>query len=94
MPPEIHYHYSIPPIGSKTIREEEYEIYPTNTLLYLAATDKESGGEIVEYSINGKPVVSEIPIQNLVPGNYIIKVIAYDVLKNKSEKEIKFSIEK
>jgi hypothetical protein len=93
-PPEIHYHYSVSAIGSKTIRDEEYTIYPTNTQIYLAATDKKAGGEMVQYTINDGPVKTEIPVRGLLPGNYIIKIIAYDVLKNRSEREIKFAIEK
>lgn len=94
LPPDIHYQYSVLAIGSKKVRDEEYTIYPTNTQIYLGATDKESGGEIIQYSINGMPLKTELPIKNLLPGNYIIKIVATDVLKNKSEKEIKFSIEK
>ncbi len=94
LPPDIHYQYSVLAIGSKQVRDEEYTIYPTNTQIYLGATDKESGGEIIQYAVNGGPLKSELPIKNLLPGNYIIKIIATDVLKNKSEKEIKFSIEK
>jgi hypothetical protein len=94
LPPDIHYQYSVVAIGSKKVRDEEYTIYPTNTQIYLGATDKESGGEIIQYSVNGGPLRTELPIKNLLPGNYIIKIIATDVLKNKSEKEIKFSIEK
>ena len=92
-PPEIHYHYSIIAIGTKKVRDEEYTIYPPNTLIYLAATDRNSGGEVVQYSINAGPVKTEIPIEGLLPGNYKIKILAYDVLKNKSEKEIGFAIE-
>lgn len=93
-PPEIHYHFSVSAIGSKTVRDEEYTIYPMNTQIYLAATDKRAGGEMVQYSVNGGPVKTDIPVRDLTPGNYIIRIMAYDVLKNKSEKEIKFAIEK
>jgi len=93
-PPEIHYHFSVPAIGTKTVRDEEYTIYPTNTQIYLAATDKKAGGESVQYTVNGGQVMKEIPVKDLLPGNYIIKIIANDVLKNKSEQELKFAIEK
>jgi hypothetical protein len=93
-PPEIHHHFSVSPIGTKTVRDEEYTIYPTHTQIYFAATDKDAGGELIQYAINGTPLKTDIPVKDLLPGNYIIKIIAYDVLKNKSEKEIRFAIEK
>jgi hypothetical protein len=94
LPPEIIYHFSVESIGTKNVREEAYTIYPTNTMLYIAATDARSGGEKIEYSINGSPMLNENPVKSFASGNYIIKVNAYDVLANKSTREIKFAIEK
>jgi len=92
--PVIHYHFSVESIGKKTVRDEIYTIYPTNTMLYIAATDASSGGEKIEYRINDGVVLSANPIKNLTPGNYLIEVDAFDVLGNKSVEKIKFAIEK
>lgn len=92
-PPTIHYHFSVESIGSKVVREETYTIYPTNMMLYIAATDSRSGGEKIEYRLNGGTILSDNPIKGLAPGNYLVEVFAYDVLGNKSEKAIKFAIE-
>jgi hypothetical protein len=92
--PEIYYHFSVKAIGEKKVREDKYDIYPSNTMLYIAATDNASGGEKIEYRINGKKEVQTIiPVKGFVPGNYEIEIVAYDVLKNKSTKTIRFAIE-
>ncbi|MBN2350112.1 MAG: hypothetical protein JXJ22_14835 [Bacteroidales bacterium] len=93
-PPEILYHYSVSSIGSKIVRDEEYTIYSSNTQIYLAATDKGAGGERIEYYINGGAKKTENPVKGLAPGNYEIKIDAFDVLQNKASSVIKFSIEK
>lgn len=93
IPPIIYHHYSATPIGTKTVREQELTIYPSNMKLYIAATDKSSGGERIEYKINNGSVKSVNPIKGLVPGNYEVKVTAYDVLGNSSNETINFSVE-
>jgi hypothetical protein len=92
--PEIYYHFSVKPIGEKTVRGEKYEIYPSNIMLYIAVTDNASGGERVEYRINGKKdIYTAIPVKGFYPGNFDIEITAYDVLKNKTTKTIHFAIE-
>jgi hypothetical protein len=91
--PIIHHHFSVESIGSKVVRDENYTIYPTNVMLYIAVTDKHSGGDKIEYCINGGSLQTDNPVKSLKPGNYLINVSAYDVLGNKSLKEIKFSVE-
>lgn len=93
-PPLIYQHFSSPPIGSKTVREEGLTIYPANVQLYVAATDQESGGEKVEYTINGGAIKSVNPIKDFLPGNYEVIIKAYDVLGNVSTETVKFAIEK
>lgn len=93
-PPVVHYHFSVESIGTKTVRDERYTIYPANVMLYIAATDARSGGERLEYSINGQPLQTANPVKGFSPGNYVIQVKAYDVLGNMSTEEIKFAIEK
>ena len=92
-PPEIHYNFSVKAIGEKTIDGKSYTIYPSNTMLYIAATDNASGGERIEYRINGKQVQSVIPLKGFMPGNYEIEINALDVLKNKATEVLRFSIE-
>lgn len=92
--PEIFHHYSSTAIGSKTVRDEEYTIYPSDVKLYVAATDKESGGEKITYKINNGPVKSLNPISGFNPGNYTVEITAYDILGNASKTEVKFAIEK
>jgi hypothetical protein len=94
LPPAIIYHFSVESIGKKNVRDEVYTIYPTNAMLYIAATDARSGGEKIEYSINGGALLAENPIKSFLPGNYIVQVNAFDVLGNKSTQEVKFAIEK
>lgn len=91
--PEIHCNFSVKAIGEKTIRGEKYTIYPSNAMLYVAATDNASGGEHIEYKINGKQTQTIIPVKGFVPGNYDIEIMAFDVLKNKSTQVLRFSIE-
>jgi hypothetical protein len=92
--PEIHHHFSVEPIGKKVVRDEEYVIYPSNTKLYIGATDDTSGEESLQYTINGDKVSSEIPVEGFEPGNYEIAIEAVDALKNKTAKTIRFAIEK
>jgi len=91
--PVIHYHFSVESIGTKLVRDENYTIFPTNVMLYLAATDQNAGGEKIEYSINESTLQTINPVQSLKSGNYFIEVNAYDVLGNKSTQEIKFAVE-
>jgi hypothetical protein len=92
-PPEIHYQFNVAPIGSKIVRDEEYTIYPTNTIIYLGSTDYASGGKKIEYIINNSPVKTDLPIKNFKPGNYLIDIFAYDELDNRQVSKLKFSIE-
>ena len=92
-PPVIHHQFNVAPIGSKIIRDEEYTVYPTNTIIYLGSTDYASGGKRIEYIINNSPVKTELPIRNFKPGNYLIDIFAYDELGNRQVSKLKFSIE-
>jgi hypothetical protein len=94
VPPVIHYHFSSESIGSKIVRDEPYTTYPSNVMLYIAATDASSGSDKIEYTINDGMVVTENPLKNLKPGNYLIEIKAYDVLGNESAEKVKFAIEK
>jgi hypothetical protein len=93
IPPVIYHHFSSTPIGTKTVREQEYTIYPSSVKLYIAATDENAGGERIEYSINGGAIKTGNPIKGFSAGNYEIEVAAYDVLGNASKETITFSVE-
>jgi hypothetical protein len=69
-PPSIHYHYSVEPIGQKEVRDEKYIIYPSNTMLYIGATDDVAGEERLQYSINGEKMKSTIPVVVFAHGYY------------------------
>ena len=75
--------------------KEGVKVYPSFVMLYLAATDKEIGTDKIYYSINnGKQKLYTNVIQGFVSGkDYTLQVVALDKLGNKSEKEIKFTIE-
>jgi len=92
--PVIHYHFSSEAIGSKIVRDEPYTIYPSNAMLYIAATDASSGSERIEYTINDGLALTENPVKGFKPGNYLIEIKAFDVLGNQSTEKVKFSIEK
>jgi len=92
-PPVVHYNFSVKAIGEKTVRDKTYSIYPSNTMLYIAATDNAAGVERIEYQINGKPPQDLIPIKGLLPGNYEIEITAYDMLSNKSVETVHFAVE-
>lgn len=91
--PVLHNQFSVESIGIKNVRDEKYTIYPSNAMLYIAATDASSGVGTIEYKINNGQTLTANPITGLKPGNYLIEVFAYDVLGNRSSTEIKFSIE-
>jgi hypothetical protein len=92
--PQIFINYSTKAIGEKTVRDEKYTIYPSNVMLYIAATDNASGCEKIEYRINGNKLWQNlIPIKGFAPGNYEIEIIATDILKNKSTSVVRFAIE-
>ncbi|MFW6327527.1 MAG: OmpL47-type beta-barrel domain-containing protein, partial [Bacteroidota bacterium] len=80
--PSIHHHFSVEPIGEKVVRDEEYIIYPSNTKIYIGATDDVTGEESLKYSVNGGKMETTIPVADMQPGNYEIDIEAVDALKN------------
>lgn len=89
--PEIIYTYSIAPS-----KEGEAELYPSYTIVYLAATDDYIGNDYITYSVNGGV---ETPYKGGIKGfeknkDYIITVKAVDKLGNKTIEEISFKTDK
>lgn len=66
--------------------------YPSNVSLFLAATDQQIGTQRIIYSINdGKETIYAAPLSGfLKEKQYTVKVIAIDLLGNKTNKEVKF----
>lgn len=92
-PPVIFYNFSTKAIGEKTVRDQSFAIYPSNVMLYIAATDNAAGVKHLVYSVNGKEPQTIIPLKGFTPGNYEIEITATDVLQNKSTQVVRFAIE-
>lgn len=89
--PQIIYTFSIAPTT-----EGENELYPSYSIIYLAATDDYIGNDYITYSINGG---IETPYKGGIKGfekdkEYILTVKAVDKLGNKSIEEISFKTDK
>ncbi|MDH5398614.1 MAG: hypothetical protein OEX02_10725, partial [Cyclobacteriaceae bacterium] len=91
--PEIKVSYSVEQIGKKTVREEQYDIYPSEVQVYLAATDKHVGTNRIYYAINGgAEKLYTGPVRYFKNGTNIdLKVRSIDHLENESTKTIVFS---
>ena len=99
-PPIIYNKFSIDPIGYVQQDGKKIAVYPGYVNLYLSATDMSCGTRMITYQINGgtfrdyasenNPSSQEMFKAEKV---YTVKVCAYDMLGNKSEKTIVFKIE-
>jgi hypothetical protein len=90
--PEIFYNFSTPAIAG-TDASDDIKIYPSYAGLYLGATDNETGTQSIVYSINDGSLVNynNSAIKGFKKNKeYVIKVIATDLLGNQSTQEIKF----
>lgn len=92
--PEIYNHFSVDAIGNKKVENNNNNIFPSKTFIYLGAKDAVVGNDKIYYKINGgkeKPYVQ--PISGLKANkDYEVEIKAVDLLGNKSTKKIKFSI--
>jgi len=91
--PEIYHHFSVKSIGTKSVRDQQYTIYPSNCRLYVAPTDMACGTDRIRYRINEGEWKTEIPLPVLEPGNYQVQIQAKDYLGNQASKSVKFAIE-
>jgi hypothetical protein len=91
--PEIYHHFSVQSIGSKTIRDEKYVIYPSNCRLYIAATDMACGTKLLRYRLNSGEWNTTIPLPKLEPGNHEVEIQATDYLGNQASTVVNFAIE-
>jgi len=93
--PEIFAHFSVSPYKMKEIDGHFVEVYPPQTVLFLAATDKLTGYQQISYSVNNAPAKNYTGIiADLQKGNlYSIAITAYDKVKNSSKRTLQFFIE-
>jgi hypothetical protein len=93
--PKIFYHFSTMPIKSEIEDGKQLNIYTSNTILFLAATDNLSGINKIEYSINDSKFSRyEKAIDSFkLNSSYSIKIKTTDLLGNESIEEINFKIE-
>ncbi|MBU3914838.1 hypothetical protein KKA14_04825, partial [bacterium] len=85
--PEIYHHFGVNP----TVPAED--TYPLKSLLYLAATDKQSGIRNIYYSINGNNEIKYVkPLSFNNRMAYTIKIRAIDNVGNVSTSSIGFKI--
>lgn len=90
--PTINYSYSVEPIGIEKIKGKKYNVLPSNTMVYLAATDDAVGVMDIQYSINGGEMKSKSVIKYFKPGIFTVDIVAYDFLGNKTKETIRFKI--
>ena len=96
-PPEIFVNFSIKPIGER----RGMKVYPNYVRMYVGATDKHTGTEIIKYSINDGPMTLysspqtlDASERNIFQKNkkYSVKVVAKDKLGNTAEKTFEFLV--
>jgi hypothetical protein len=92
--PEIFPRFSTVSNKIKTIKGQKYRVFPSHTMLFIAATDRKSGFERMYYSLNGgdKKLYNQI-IGGFQKGKYELQVTAIDKLGNKNNKTLHFYIE-
>jgi hypothetical protein len=76
--------------------ESEYPRFPSYVTLFLAATDSQTGLDMIYYSINGE---KELPYTGLIKGfkknrTYTVKIRSIDSLGNESNRTINFTTDK
>jgi hypothetical protein len=85
--PEVYHHFSV----NSTVPSEN--VYPLKTLLYLAATDKESGIRDIFYSINKeKEVKYKNPLSFQNRTGYTVNIRSIDNVGNVSSSQVSFTI--
>ncbi|MBN1129712.1 MAG: hypothetical protein JXA71_12030, partial [Chitinispirillaceae bacterium] len=90
-PPKIVETFSIQTVAGG-VNEKELPRYPTNTAIFLAATDA-SGVEGIWYSINGKKETKYGGnLQFNDAGKYTVVIRAKDILGKVGEKTVAFEI--
>ncbi len=93
--PEIFYHFSTAPIRSLSNDGQTVNVYSSNTVLYLAATDNLSGIFNIEYSLNESKYTKYLQAIVGLKANSLntIRIKATDLLGNERTEEITFRIE-
>ncbi|MBN2520942.1 MAG: hypothetical protein JXB17_10585, partial [Bacteroidales bacterium] len=92
--PVIKCTFSVESIGEQEKDGNKYLVFPSNTLVYLGATDNASGVSTIQYKLNGGELQTKTQIGYFKPGTFELEIIAKDVLNNKSTEVVLFIIEK
>ncbi|SMF17138.1 OmpL47-type beta-barrel domain-containing protein [Pseudobacteriovorax antillogorgiicola] len=92
--PKIFHRFSSSPIGDREHQGKSLDVYPTNTSLFLGASDDHSGIDSITYSLNNKAaiVLKEAMIPLTEPGLYEFKVFAKDRVANMTSETIRIFI--
>ncbi len=86
--------FSVESIGKQEKDGNKYLVFPSNTLVYLGATDNASGVSTIQYKLNGGTLQTKTQIGYFKPGTFELEIIAKDVLSNESSEVVRFIIEK
>lgn len=87
--PKISHKFSVVPLAIK----DSLEVYPSDVYLFISVQDDMTGVTNITYSLNGsQKLLYKNYIKGFKKGENVVKVEAYDMLKNKSEYVIKFLI--
>lgn len=97
LPPAIHVNFSVPPFDKVKRDGETIPVYPTNTRIFLGATDARSGTDEILYSVDGGSFKTYASGASLAdkelfkqPAEYRIEIKARDMLGNEKRKTLKF----
>lgn len=91
--PEIYHHFSIVPLNASQASQDTLT-YPLYAKLYLSATDKSTGVEIIGYHINNssfRPYNAPIEAFNQ-QGFYSLKIVASDQMGNQTTRNLPVKI--
>jgi hypothetical protein len=93
--PEVHTHFSVKPHGTRIENEENIPVYPSDVVLYIAATDNIVGVEKITTAINSsKERVYSQPLSGFKSGQiHIVTVHVTDKLGNETSETVRFRVE-
>lgn len=89
-PPQVLFNYSTEPLSEK----DGQKVYPEFMVLYLAATDRETGVEKLGYKLDKTTYKSYAdPIKGFTKGQHTLEVLAEDKLGNTHSETVSFWVE-
>lgn len=91
--PELYWHFSVKPIGTTRVGNEDIPVYPSNTKIYLGASDNVTARNTIQFSLNSSRIQEySTPISNLISGFNELSLSATDELNNTSRVTVRFFI--